>query len=128
MTERGAGRRGGFTLIEVLVALAVIGLALGAALTTTAASIRAHEHVRHRTLASWLAMDLRAELILAQAAPDFVGDQPVRFEQFGQPFLGRALAQENDEGLVSGYLVEVWADRDTDSAVTRLPVSRGAFE
>jgi general secretion pathway protein I len=61
---------GGFTLVEILVALAVLAIALtatarslGAALDTTAA-------LRDRTLARWVAEDRLAELELRKEWPD----------------------------------------------------------
>ena len=64
-----ARRAGGFTLVEILVALAVLAIALtatarslGAALDTTAA-------LRDRTLARWVAEDRLAELELRREWP-----------------------------------------------------------
>ena len=65
-----ARRAGGFTLVEILVALAVLAIALtatarslGGALDTTAA-------LRDRTLARWVAEDRLAELELRREWPD----------------------------------------------------------
>ena len=63
-------RAGGFTLVEILVALAVLAIArtatarsLGAAIDTTAA-------LRDRTLARWVAEDRLAQLELSREWPD----------------------------------------------------------
>jgi len=65
-----ARRAGGFTLLEILVALAVLAIALtatarslGGALDTTAA-------LRDRTLARWVAEDRLAELELRREWPE----------------------------------------------------------
>ncbi len=50
----------GFTLLEVLVALAVVAIALGAALTTAYRQTHTLVELRDRTYAHWVAMDLAA--------------------------------------------------------------------
>ena len=50
----------GFTLLEVLVALAVVAIALGAALTTAYRHTRTLVELRERTYAHWVAMDMLA--------------------------------------------------------------------
>jgi general secretion pathway protein I len=48
---------GGFTLIEIMVALAIITITLGAIIeNTTAANINA-QYLRDKTVASWIAMN-----------------------------------------------------------------------
>jgi len=54
----------GFTLLEVLVALAVIAIALGAALATTEGSARTADAITGRLLAHWVAMNQIAEIKL----------------------------------------------------------------
>lgn len=59
------GRQGrGFTLIEVVVALAVIALALAAATTAVSSNIRNAAGLQQRTYAHWVAMNKMAELQL----------------------------------------------------------------
>lgn len=60
----------GFTLLEVLVALAVLALALGALVAAGGRQAAAVEHLRDRTLAEWVAQDQLAELRLQTSWPD----------------------------------------------------------
>ena len=69
--------KSGFTLLEVLVALAVVALGLSAAFTAMGQSSRSAEQLRVRTLASWAAADALTSLRLANELP--VGD-PARQE------------------------------------------------
>lgn len=51
----------GFTLLEVLIALAIIALGLSAAVRATTQVISGAEQMRLRTLATWVAEDRLAE-------------------------------------------------------------------
>jgi len=63
----GAGRRAGFTLLEVLVALALLAIVLAAALGAAGRSATDVAYLRDRTFASWVARDeLTRRLLLAQ--------------------------------------------------------------
>ena len=57
MRPRPKPVQGGFTLAEVLVALAVLAIALAAVLGVTSQSIKTTIDLRDRTLAMWLAQD-----------------------------------------------------------------------
>ncbi len=65
----GARARGGFSLIEVLVALVVVALALLALTRTATIEVRRFDALRERTLASWVAANVLAEARLASALP-----------------------------------------------------------
>ncbi len=59
----------GFTLVEVLVALAVVALGVSAVFTALGQSSRSAEQLRVRTLANWAAADALTALRLANQAP-----------------------------------------------------------
>ena len=59
----------GFTLLEVLVALAVVALGLSAAFAATGQSARTAEQLRVRTLAQWAAADALTALRLTGDLP-----------------------------------------------------------
>ena len=59
----------GFTLIEVLVALAVLAIALGALTMAASSAARNFAHLNDRTIAHWAAMNLAAEARLARNWP-----------------------------------------------------------
>lgn len=54
----------GFTLLEILVALAVLSISLMAALKSTGESIRTSTALKERTLAQWVMVNRVAELEL----------------------------------------------------------------
>lgn len=62
-------RSGGFTLIEILVALAIVALALGAVVAETGHYLSAMARMQDRTLAHWIAVDRLTEAQLAGTWP-----------------------------------------------------------
>lgn len=67
---RSADRRAGFTLIEILVALAIIAVALTAVVAETGQHLNAAVHMRDRTFAHWVAMNRIAEEHIAGTWPN----------------------------------------------------------
>ncbi|MGD8567475.1 MAG: type II secretion system minor pseudopilin GspI [Gammaproteobacteria bacterium] len=53
---------GGFTLIEVMVALGIIAVAMAAVMMTVSANVRNATGLKERTFAHWVAMNKMAEL------------------------------------------------------------------
>ncbi len=58
----------GFTLIEIIVALLVISVALGAIITTTANSVKHGAHIKEKTIALWAAQNYIAETVINSKA------------------------------------------------------------
>lgn len=56
----------GFTLLEVVVALAVVALALGGALRIASSSARSAHHLERTITANWVARNVAATLMLAK--------------------------------------------------------------
>ncbi|SMC25793.1 general secretion pathway protein I [Andreprevotia lacus DSM 23236] len=84
MTERVRG----FTLIEVLVALAVLAIALAAAMKATSSSVSTAEEFRQRTLAGWVAQN-RLNEMTARADFPVIGRTEGKEEQAGHSFTWR---------------------------------------
>jgi general secretion pathway protein I len=68
-TTRAYDRAGGFTLIEVLVALTIVALALGASLRAVATLTSNSQAMQQKLYASWSAENRLAELRLGGLAP-----------------------------------------------------------
>ena len=78
----------GFTLLEVLVALAVIGIAMAAAMRSTRFAVDTVADLRVRTAAGWVAQNLENELRATRAFPA-MGARNGRTVQGKQEFLWR---------------------------------------
>ncbi|MBX3684718.1 MAG: type II secretion system minor pseudopilin GspI [Rhodocyclaceae bacterium] len=75
----------GFTLLETLVALAILAIALSAAFRAVGATTGSAEGLRDRLLADWVAQNRLAELRAAGSFPPLGRDQGEQ-EQAGQQF------------------------------------------
>ena len=60
----------GFTLIEMLIAMAILAIAMGALLQTAAQHAFSSNALRDRTIAQWVAANKLAEFQVAESWPD----------------------------------------------------------
>jgi general secretion pathway protein I len=64
----------GFTLIEVMVALTIIAISLGALLNTSGTQAYSATYLKQKTLAHWVAVNELTEIRISKDFPD-VGDK-----------------------------------------------------
>ena len=83
----------GFTLVEVMVALAIVALALTAMATSMNTMIDNANTMRERTYASWIAQNKIAELRLAGEIPE-VGTNSGELEYAGTQWEWRTVISE----------------------------------
>ncbi|MDR2111667.1 MAG: type II secretion system minor pseudopilin GspI [Candidatus Accumulibacter sp.] len=81
-------RMHGFTLLETLVALAIIGIAMAAAMRSTRFAIDTVSDLKARTAAGWVAQNLASELRATRVFPP-MGASSGRAVQGRQEFLWR---------------------------------------
>jgi general secretion pathway protein I len=98
----------GFTLIEVIVAMAVIALGIGALLTTLTNSAGAIGHLRDRSMAEWIALNRISETRLATTAPA-IGITTGEVEYAGSKWLWRQ--EVIDQGVAGILRLNVSAGR-----------------
>ena len=82
----------GFTLIEVLVALAVVAIALAAGARAAGALTDNAERLQQVTLAQWCADNQLVNLRLARTLPG-IGDADFNCEQLGRSFAGKLVTR-----------------------------------
>ena len=78
----------GFTLIEVLVALVIVAIALGAGIKAAGALANNAERLAQVSAAQWCAENLLTELRLNQQFPN-IGESPFSCEQLGRSYGGK---------------------------------------
>lgn len=90
---------GGFTLIEVLVALAVLAFAMAAIVRSTSTAAGNAAHLRDRTLAQWVAINKVTELQLDPEWPA-VGVNSGNYEMAGRDWRWEAKVSGTDDETV----------------------------
>ena len=93
---RQLSRIGGFTLIEVLIALVFLALAMSAIIATAGVSIRDAAELQSETFAHWVAMNELTTLRLAPAWPA-VGTQKGHAEMAGQKWNWQAVVSTTQD-------------------------------
>lgn len=113
-------KQSGFTLVEVLVALVVVGLALLALMTNSAHYTRQSSDLRDRTIATWVASNRLAEYRLRQSFPE-PGTERGEVVQDGQRWFWLAVVTaapgEEDLGRID---VAVAHERDPEASIVVL--------
>ncbi len=114
-------RHGGFTLIEVLVALTIIAIALSAIIRATAVMTGNTAHLKEKTYAHWIAMNRVAELRVTKAWPA-VGNSSDDVEMFGEKW---RWMQKVSQLAISEHMRQVeisviHSNGDEDYPLTRL--------
>jgi general secretion pathway protein I len=98
----------GFTLIEVVVALFVIAIGIGALLTTLASSADSVGHLRDKSFAEWIALNRISELRLASVRP---GPGTTQGEAEYARMKWRWRQQISDQGMAGIWRIDVSVGR-----------------
>lgn len=101
----------GFTLLEVLVALAVLALALAAAVSAGAAYVGNQVYLQERTLAHWVARNVLIELQLEREWPS-TGKREDTARMADRDWSWRATVAETPEQDMRRVDIEVWLGED----------------
>ena len=105
--------RRGFTLIEVMVALAIIAIALASLIKASGSHTRSAAYLKSKTLAHYVAMNEITEIQISSAWPD-IGERKKSAELAGvEWFWTRTVGKVGDENdYIRSLKFTVYADED----------------
>ena len=106
----------GFTLLEVLVALAVIAIPLVAIIGNITANVSNAAYLRDRTLAHWVAMNEIAQQQIDNQWPD-PGEKKDEALMAGKTWYVKLKVKTTADPNVRRLDVEVRADKDDDNSL-----------
>lgn len=111
----------GFTLIEVMVALAIIAIALGSLIKASGNHTYSASYLKSKTLAHYVAMNEVTRLKLAQTWPD-LGNEHKSTELAGiEWFWTRTVEKTADEtGNIRSVRFTIYQDEDRKQNLTTL--------
>ena len=110
----------GFTLLEVLIALAVLAIAMGAVIKAAGDYTGNHAWLRDRTLATWVARNVLVEFQVENAWPE-VGERKGTREMGRRDWRWLARVSQTDEAQLRRLDVEVYLlDADDEEPVSVL--------
>jgi len=108
-----SARSTGFTLLEVLVALAVLALALAAAVSAAAAYVGNQAYLQERTLAHWVARNVLTELQLEMPWPG-TGERSDTARMADLDWTWQATINETPEKDMRRVTLKVWLGKDDE--------------
>ena len=110
----------GFTLLEILIALAVLALAMGAVIKSTSDYTGSHAYLHARTMANWVARNVMVEYQVANEWPR-VGERKGTRDMGRQEWRWLARISQTEEAELRRLDVEVMlVDSDSDTPLTTL--------
>lgn len=109
-------RSGGFTLIEILVAMAVLAVALTALIKGSSLHTSNAAYLRDRTLATWVAQNQLVKLQLARTWPS-IGKKDGKVEMAGIEWQWKTETKKSPDPSVRQVILKVgFADKTTTFA------------
>jgi general secretion pathway protein I len=114
----------GFTLIEVVVALFVIAIGIGALMTTLASSADSVGHLREKSFAEWVALNRLSELRL-QGTPAAAGIVMGSTEYAGSNWRWRQ--EISDQGIAGILRIDIAVAAATAGAPAAATSAEAAF-
>ncbi len=109
----------GFTLIEVMVALTIIAIALGALLDTSGSQARNASYLKDKTLAHWVAMNAMTEIQINKTFPD-LGNKKGSADMANKTWYWIRTTRATEDKDARQVEFTVFADKDYKHNLTHL--------
>ena len=117
----------GFTLLEVLIALTIISLSLGALISTSGSQASSAGYLKQKTIAHWVAMNEITQLQIENAFPG-KGDSKGSTEMAGIEWYWTRTVKETEDEDSRQVEIRIYLDEARESSLTGLIgyLSRGS--
>lgn len=108
-----------FTLLEIMVALAIIAIAMGAILENTTASTRNAQYLQDKTVAGWIALN---EINLMRAKREWDGrtSKQGRVEMAQREWVWKMKISKTPNTHVRKLEIEVFAENDQEQSFANM--------
>ncbi len=119
MNCNAAGRCEGFTLLEVLVALTIIAISLGALISTSGSHASSAGYLKQKTIAHWVAMNEITRLQVEKEWPG-KGNTKGSTEMAGAEWYWTRTVNETEDEDSRQVEYRVYLDEGREYSLTRL--------
>lgn len=109
----------GFTLVEILVSLAILSIILGALVQSAGVATSNAGRMRDRAIAEWVASNRLAELQLSPSFPE-TGSKNGEEEMFGKAWYWKTIVQKVEDDDLRRVDVEVRSSEDSQNPLVSI--------
>lgn len=109
----------GFTLLEVLISLAILTIALGAIVQTTGSTTNNLSHLMNKSFAHWVALNKATELQIEEKWPT-AGTQSGQYEMANHEWHWRIKISETNDIYVRKMEISVSEENNREFPLTTL--------
>lgn len=118
-TRSSSKRITGFTLIEVMVALTIIAISLGALLSTSGAQANSASYLKQKTLAHWVAVNELTQMRIDKEFPD-LGDKKGSTSMANHDWYWIRTTKKTEDEDALEVTYTLYADKDYEKNLTSL--------
>lgn len=109
----------GFTLIEVMVALTIIAISLGAVLSSSGSQASSVTYLKEKTLAHWVAVNELTQIRISREFPD-VGDEKGFTTMANHDWYWVRTTKKTEDKDALEVTFTIYADEDYEQNLTSL--------
>lgn len=107
-------QQAGLTLIEVLIALAIIGTAMTAVIKATSQNINASGYLQRKTIAMWVGLQVMNELRAGVLKEGSSGSQKLTTEMLGREWFWQTVEEETPNPNIKKIMVKVFENEEEE--------------